>query len=35
MIEAIKRGDDYAFEQAYLQHREKVYGYFLKENKVC
>jgi RNA polymerase sigma-70 factor (family 1) len=33
MIEAIKRGDASAFEQAYVEHRERVYGYFLKKTK--
>lgn len=33
MIDAIKRGDEFAFEQAYVQHRGRVYGYFLKKTK--
>jgi RNA polymerase sigma factor (sigma-70 family) len=31
MIEAIKRGDAFAYEQAYTQYRDKVYFYFLKK----
>lgn len=31
MIEAIKNGSRFAYEQAYVQHREKVYAYFLKK----
>lgn len=31
MIEAIKRGDAFAYEQAYVQYRDKVYFYFLKK----
>jgi RNA polymerase sigma-70 factor (ECF subfamily) len=31
MIDAIKRGDEFAFEQAYVAHRSRVYGYFLKK----
>jgi len=33
MIEAIIRGDEFAFEQAYVQHRGKVYSYFLRKTK--
>lgn len=33
MIDAIKRGDAFAFEQAYIQYREKVYFYFLKKTR--
>src|SRR5689334_22632338 len=33
MIEAIKRGDNFAYEQAFVQYREKVYFYFLKKTK--
>src|SRR3954447_8089347 len=33
MIEAIKRGDAFAFEQAFLRHRDKVYFYFLKKTQ--
>ena len=33
MIEAIKRGDTFAYEQAFLQYRDKVYFYFLKKTK--
>jgi RNA polymerase sigma-70 factor (ECF subfamily) len=33
MIDAIKRGDEFAFEQAYIAHRSRVYGYFLKKAK--
>src|SRR5690348_339887 len=33
MIEAIKRGDVFAYEQAFVQYREKVYFYFLKKTK--
>src|SRR5215218_7466259 len=33
MIEAIKNGDTFAFEQAYTQLSGKVYGYFLKKTK--
>ena len=33
MIEAIKRGDTFAYEQAFVQYREKVYFYFLKKTK--
>jgi RNA polymerase sigma-70 factor (ECF subfamily) len=33
MIEAIKRGDTFAYNQAYLQYRDKVYAYFLKKTK--
>lgn len=31
MIEAIKNGDAFAYEQAYLQYCEKVYCYFRKK----
>ena len=31
MIDAIKKGDAAAFEEAYVCHREKVYAYFLKK----
>lgn len=31
MIEAIKKGDAFAYEQAYVQYRDKVYFYFLKK----
>ena len=31
MIEAIRNGSRFAFEQAYIQHREKVYAYLLKK----
>src|SRR3954470_17221935 len=33
MIEAIKRGDTFAFEQAFLRHRDKVYFYFIKKTQ--
>jgi RNA polymerase sigma-70 factor (ECF subfamily) len=33
MIDAIKRGDEFAFEQAYNECRGKVYAYFLKKTK--
>ena len=33
MIDAIRNGDEFAFEQAYLQHKEKVQGYLLKRIK--
>lgn len=33
MIEAIKRGDEAAFRQAYENYRGKVYGYFLKHTR--
>lgn len=33
MIAAIRRGDEFAFEQAYNEFRGKVYGYFLKKTK--
>jgi RNA polymerase sigma-70 factor (ECF subfamily) len=33
MIEAIKHGDEFAFEQAYITYRSRVYGYFLKKAK--
>jgi RNA polymerase sigma factor (sigma-70 family) len=33
MIDAIRNGDTFAFEQAYQQSSEKVYGYFLKKTK--
>lgn len=33
MIDAIKRGDEFAFEQAYNEFRGKVYAYFLKKTK--
>src|SRR3954463_11206311 len=33
MIDAIKRGDEFAYEQAYIRYREKVYFYFLKKTK--
>lgn len=31
MIEAIRNGDEFAFEQVYLAYRGKLYGYFLKK----
>ena len=31
MIEAIKNGSRFAYEQLYIAHREKVYIYFLKK----
>lgn len=31
LIGAIQQGDEYAFEQAFIQRREKVYFYFLKK----
>ena len=31
MIDAIKKGDVRAFEQAYFTYREKLFGYFLKK----
>jgi len=31
MIDAIKQGDAFAFEQAYIQYRQKVFAYFLKK----
>src|SRR5438067_3009510 len=33
MIDAIKKGDQFAYEQAYIQHCDKVYFYFLKKTK--
>jgi len=33
MIEAIKKGDEFAFEQIYILFRGKVYAYFLKKTK--
>jgi RNA polymerase sigma factor (sigma-70 family) len=33
MIAAIKQGDTLAFEQAYIQHREKVYLYFKRKTE--
>jgi RNA polymerase sigma-70 factor (family 1) len=33
MIEAIKNGDAFAYEQAFVQYRDKVYFYFLKKTK--
>jgi len=33
MIEAIKRGDAFAYEQAFVQYRDKVYFYFLKKTR--
>lgn len=33
MIEAIKRGDEFAFEQAFINFRGKVYGYFIKKTR--
>ncbi len=33
MMNAIKSGDQFAFEQAYITFRAKVYGYFLKRTK--
>jgi RNA polymerase sigma-70 factor (ECF subfamily) len=33
MIDAIKRGDEFAYEQVYIRYREKVYFYFLKKTK--
>jgi RNA polymerase sigma factor (sigma-70 family) len=33
MIDAIKRGDKFAYEQVYIQYRDKVYFYFLKKTK--
>ncbi|MGI8950787.1 MAG: RNA polymerase sigma factor [Chitinophagaceae bacterium] len=35
MIEAIQQGNENAFEQAYVLHREKIYFYFLKKTKSC
>ena len=31
MISAIKEGDNFAFEQLYIQYRQKLYNYFLKK----
>src|SRR6476620_2850395 len=33
MIDAIKRGDEFAYEQVYIGYREKVYFYFLKKTR--
>src|SRR3954451_14115611 len=33
MIDAIKRGDGFAYEQTYIQYRDKIYFYFLKKTK--
>ena len=33
MIDAIKRGDELAFREAYDLYRGKVYGYFLKKTR--
>ncbi len=33
MIEAIKKGDRFVFEQAYLQSCKKVYAYFFRKTK--
>jgi RNA polymerase sigma-70 factor (ECF subfamily) len=33
MIEAIKRGDAFAYEQTFVQYRDKVYFYFLKKTR--
>lgn len=33
MIDAIKRGDEFAFEQAYNEFRGKVYAYFMKKTR--
>jgi len=33
MIEAIKRGDAFAYEQAFVQYRDKVYFYFFKKTR--
>lgn len=33
MIDAIKHGDEFAFEKAYITYRSRVYGYFLKKAK--
>jgi len=33
MIDAIKKGDEFAFEQAYNEFRAKVYAYFLKKTR--
>jgi RNA polymerase sigma factor (sigma-70 family) len=33
MIDAIKKGDETAFEQAYITYRGKVYGYLLKKTR--
>ncbi len=33
MIDAIIRGDEFAFERAYVEHREKVYAYLLKKTR--
>lgn len=33
MIEAIIQGDEFAFEQAYVEQREKVFAYLLKKTK--
>ncbi|HEY6978279.1 MAG TPA: RNA polymerase sigma factor [Chitinophagaceae bacterium] len=35
MIDAIKRGDEFAYEQAYIEYHDKVYFYFLKKTKSC
>src|SRR5436190_1653817 len=33
MIDAIKRGDALAYEQAYVQYRDKVYFYFINKDQ--
>jgi len=33
LIDSIKQGDDFSFEQAFIQRREKVYFYFFKKTK--
>src|SRR5436190_17558410 len=33
MIDAIKRGDEFAYEQVYIRYRKKVYFYFLKKTR--
>ncbi|CAN5165553.1 RNA polymerase sigma-70 factor [soil metagenome] len=33
MISAIKQGDDFAFEQAFIQYRQKLYAYFLAKTR--
>lgn len=35
MIEAIKKGDAFAYEQAFVQYRNKVYFYFLKKTRLA
>jgi RNA polymerase sigma-70 factor (ECF subfamily) len=31
MIDAIKQGDEFAFEQSYVEHRQKVFAYLFKK----